>query len=193
MWPVASVGFASVSHWPPTTEMLSIHPQITRELRSYFYSIVNVRFTLGCAFQQWQFYKFIRFPDSEKRHMRNVEVLFLIGDKTVNTSEVTLCADLRHRVKRLCNHFSAMSQLKTIVINWTDLTGSGFEAWDMKASVIREFKQLRKVEGTNGRSVSFTVGKVVVEDEDERKWISSAIGSLMTDTEQEGSEQRLDL
>lgn len=191
MWPVASVGFASVSHWPPTTEMLCIHPQITRELRSYFYSIVNVQFTLGCAFQQWQFYKFLRFPEAEKRHLRNVEVLFIIGDKTVNTSEVQLCADLRHRVRRLSSHFSLMPQLKTVIISWTDLTGSGF--WDMKTSILHEFRQLRKVGRLRSRSIRFSVGKIVVADEEEQDQISATIGSLMAEPELEGSAQLLDL
>jgi hypothetical protein len=178
MWPVASVGFASVSHWPPTTEVLSIHPQITRELRDYFYSIVNVRFTLGCAFQQWRFYKFLRFPDAERRHIRNVQVLFIIGDKTVNTSEVVLCEDLQQRVRRLRDHFSMMPQLKTVVVNWTDMTSSGFGY--LKAGIISEFGQLHKVQASSGRYIRFTVGEILVEDGKEHDQVSEAIGSLAT-------------
>jgi hypothetical protein len=80
-----------------------------------------------------------------------------------------------------------MPQLKTIVISWTDLTGSGF--WDMKASILHEFRQSRKGGRLRSRSIRFSVGKIVVADEEEQDQISATIESLMAEPELEDSAQ----
>ncbi|KAF1826203.1 uncharacterized protein K489DRAFT_376605 [Dissoconium aciculare CBS 342.82] len=176
-WPVPSVGFASISHWPPSPDVLDIHPQIAHEFRNHFYSTTNLRFTLGRAFRQWQYHDHPRISDGDAEYITKVEVMFIIGDKTLNSSVESLCLDLRRRVSYLCNLFSTMARLKVVVISWTDMTRSGL--WDAKASILLGLGQLNTEATANIRKVQIVVGNVVVTDSDDRNRIIMTINSLM--------------
>ena len=157
--PLPGVAITSVSHDPPSSNLLLLHPTITIELLDRFYSQATCKTVISHAFN------FFR-TDPELRHLQTslalkriqrVELVFfqdilLLKDYPSFGLE-SFCAEIRRRADRACDVFLQAPQLKSVTISWIDTTRIG--GWAEKIHILEPLSKLK------GR-VSVSIGEVKI-------------------------------
>jgi hypothetical protein len=162
--PLPGVAITSVSHAPPSSSLLLLHPTITTELRDRFYSQATCKTVISHAFN------FFR-TDPELRHLESslaltriqrVELVFfqdilLLKDYPSFGLE-SFCAEIRRRADRACDVFLHAPRLKSLTISWIDTTRIG--GWAEKIHIL---EPLSKLKG----KVDVRIGEVKISGDEE--------------------------
>ncbi|KAK4506424.1 hypothetical protein PRZ48_000154 [Zasmidium cellare] len=184
--PLPSVGITSVSHRPPTSSLLNIHPTITAEILDYFYTIATWKLVFSHAFNFFRVDPELRRLESSPSlsHIRKVEVVFfcdvLLLHSYPSFGVESFCQEIERRAARACDVLGQARKLRVVVVSWCDSTGTG--RWDEKAKILRP---LRKLKDKN-ENVVFRIGKVNGPDDLEREGFVQALRDVL------GAEERIE-
>jgi hypothetical protein len=171
--PLPGVGFTQVSHPPPTSSLLNIHPQLTDEILDYFYTISTWTLIFSHAFNFFRIDPDLRGLERSYvlRRIRRLDCIVFCDVLLLRagTSEglESFCAALRRRVKRAADVLMSAENLHSVTISWLDSTSyEGDVALEAKARILTPMRRLK----AKGTSVQFRVGRVHgIEPEGERE------------------------
>lgn len=177
--PLPSVGLTSVSHLPPTSAYLNIHPQLTDEILEHFYQITTWKIIFSHAFN------FFRVDPDLKRlelspalhRLRRVEVVvycdILLMKGHPDFGLATFCAEICRRVKRAADVLLEAEKLHTLLVSWIDTTGTA--GWESKAQILAPLRKLPP-------GVAYKIGNIhgIAHDGDRVKFTKAMLTVLGT-------------
>lgn len=177
--PLPSVGITSVSHRPPSRELLNIHPQLADEILEYFYTITTWKLIFSHAFNFFRVDPDLRRLEQSPSlaRFRRVEVvvfcdvLLLKGYPLQGNGALeSFCSEIRKRADRACDVLSHATKLNTVTVSWIDTTGT--RGWDEKATILQPLRKLRRLQG---RELQFRTGLVNGCDDVDRETFTQAM------------------
>lgn len=191
--PLPSVGLTSVSHRPPKSAYLNIHPQIADEILEYFYTITTWKLIFSHAFN------FFRVdPDLkglERSHalsqLRRVELVFycdvlLLKDYSAGGMMDTFCSEIRRRADRACDVLMQAEKLRCVVVSWIDTTAQNYSlVFGNDTAVKRKsilLSPLKKLLHRPGLPIKLKIGHV---NELSLEWFVGAMKDIMSETNDE--------
>lgn len=186
--PLPSVGITSVSHRPPSTSLLKIHPIIKDEILDYFYQISTWKLVFSHAFN---FYRvdpeLSRLEKSPHlSQIRRVELVFfcdvLLLKSYPSFGIESFCEEIKRRGSRACDVLNQASKLRVVVVSWCDSTQTG--KWPEKAKILRPLRKLND-EGAarRERPVTFKIGNVTGPNELQREDFVEALKEALGEAE----------
>jgi hypothetical protein len=162
--PLPGVAITSVSHAPPSSNLLLLHPTITTELLDRFYSQASCKTVISHAFNFFRTDPELRHLESSLalKRIQRVELVFfqdilLLKDYPSFGLE-SFCAEIRRRADRACDVFLQAPQLKSVTISWIDTTRIG--GWAEKIHILEPLSKLK------GR-VNVSIGEVKISGDPE--------------------------
>ncbi|GAB7325458.1 hypothetical protein MBLNU13_g09475t1 [Cladosporium sp. NU13] len=162
--PLPGVAVTSVSHAPPSSNLLLLHPTITTELLDRFYSQATCKTVISHAFNFFRTDPELRHLESSHalKRIQRVELVFfqdilLLKDYPSFGLE-SFCAEIRRRADRACDVFLQAPQLKSVTISWIDTTRIG--GWAEKIHIL---EHLRKLKGR----VNVSIGELKISGDQE--------------------------
>lgn len=162
--PLPGMGITSVSHAPPSLNLLLLHPAITTELLDRFYSQAVLKTVISHAFNFFRTDPELRQLESSYalKRVKNVELVFfqdlLLLKEYPSFGLERFCAEIRRRAERACDVLLQAPELKHLTVSWIDTTRIG--GWTEKAQILEPLRKL------NGK-VEVILGEVkVTGDED---------------------------
>ena len=176
--PLPSVAITSVSHRPPRSALLNIHPQLTDEILDYFYAITTWKLIFSHAFNFFRVDPDLRnlAQSPSLKRIRKVELVFycdvLLLKEYPSFGLKSFCAEIRNRAGRACSVLMRAEKLKVVTISWIDTTATG--GWDEKVIVLQPLRQL-------GGKATFKVGKVNGSDDVDRDRFAKAMKDVLGD------------
>ncbi|KAI7291697.1 hypothetical protein KC343_g227 [Hortaea werneckii] len=159
--PIPSVGITSVSHTPPTSNLLSIHPQLTAEILDHFYSISSWKLIFSHAFNFFRVDPELRNLEQSQilNRIRKVEVVFfcdiLLLKEYPSFGLESFCAEIQRRATRACEVLNKAPCLRNVTVSWIDTTLTG--GWDEKATILQP---LRSLMDNAERPIAFYIGEL---------------------------------
>lgn len=198
--PLPSVGITAVSHAPPTSALLNIHPQLTDEILSFYYTITTWKLIFSHAFN------FFRVDPQLKAlarcaalgRMRKVELVFYCdillvkdiyrhGAKSPNGRVVQMEEEVRRKAARAVEVLMEARELKTVIVSWIDTTGIAMQGQEAdQAVILSPLRALRdKVVFKVGRVVSSTeLSRNDIDGRGERAAFVSALRAVVEEERQ---------
>lgn len=174
--PIPSVGITSVSHEPPCSDLLCIHPQVSQELQEYFFSIASWKLVFSHAFNFFRVDPALSNLASWRLldKVQTVEVVFfcdiLLLKEYPSFGLQNFCAEIKRRASRACEVLLTAKGLRHVTVSWIDTTDTG--AWDEKAKVVEPLQILRT-------KVNFSIGQVIgPEDSDATIFLDAIVTRL---------------
>lgn len=174
--PISSVGITSVSHETPKSNLLCVHPQMTKELQDYFFSVASWKLIFSHAFN------FFRVDPtlsnlaswSSLDRIEKAEVVFfcdiLLLKEYPSFGLESFCTEIKRRAARACEVLGTAHSLRHVTVSWIDTTDTG--AWDEKARVVAPLRALEA-------KVNFSIGEVVgPKDEDAAAFLGAIKAQL---------------
>lgn len=162
--PVSRVGITSVSHEPPSSDLLCVHPQLTEELRDYFFTVASWKVVFSHAFNFFRVDPTLSnlaiWADLGK--IQRAEVVFfcdvLLLKEYPSFGLESFCAEIKRRAVRACQVLEHAHNLRHVTVSWIDTTDTF--AWAEKAKVVEPLRALKD-------RVTFSIGEIIgPEDED---------------------------
>ncbi|KAI7335424.1 hypothetical protein KC315_g3260 [Hortaea werneckii] len=159
--PLPSVGITSVSHKPPTSNLLSIHPQLTAEILDHFYSISSWKLIFSHAFNFFRVDPELRNLERSQilNRIRKVEVVFfcdiLLLKEYPSFGLEAFCAEIRRRATRACEVLNKAPCLRNVTVSWIDTTLTG--GWNEKATILHPLRSLADIAE---RPITFCIGEL---------------------------------
>ena len=145
--PLPGVAITSVSHAPPSSNLLLLHRTITTELLDRFYSQATCKTVISHAFNFFRTDPELRHLESSLalKRIQRVELVFfqdilLLKDYPSFGLE-SFCAEIRRRADRACDVFLQAPQLKSVTISWIDTTRIG--GWAEKIHILEPLAKLK--------------------------------------------------
>jgi hypothetical protein len=162
--PLPGAAITSVSHAPPSSNLLLLHPTITTELLDRFYSQATCKTVVSHAFNFFRTDPELRHLESSfaLKRIQRIELVFfqdilLLKDYPSFGLEA-FCAEIRRRADRACDVFLQAPQLKSLTISWIDTTRIG--GWAEKMHILEPLGKLK------GR-VNVSIGEVKISGDQE--------------------------
>ncbi|KAI7213812.1 hypothetical protein KC333_g6368 [Hortaea werneckii] len=159
--PLPSVGITSVSHKPPTSNLLSIHPQVAAEILDHFYSISSWKLIFSHAFNFFRVDPELRNLEQSQilSRIRKVEVVFfcdiLLLKEYPSFGLESFCAEIRRRATRACEVLNKAPCLRNVTVSWIDTTLTG--GWGEKATILHPLRSLADIAE---RPITFCIGEL---------------------------------
>ena len=116
--PLPSVGLTSVSHRPPTSALLNIHPQIGDEILEHFYTITTWKLIFSHAFNFFRADPHLQILEQSPalHSIRKVEIVFfcdiLLLKNYPSFGLRNFCAEIRRRAERACEVLAQARSLR---------------------------------------------------------------------------------
>lgn len=183
--PFPSVGITSVTHRPPPSSLLHVHPHLTRDVLAYFHAHATFKLIFSHAFN------FFRVdPDLHRlaalpalQHLQRVEVVFfcdillLKGYPSFGLGR--FCAEIRRRAERACEVLAQARALRIVVVSWIDTTLT--DGWEEKASVLLPLGGLARARARarDGEQVTFHIGEVIGPEDVDRGRFAKAMRAVL--------------
>lgn len=155
--PLPSVGITSVTHRPPTLDLLRIHPQFTEEVLDCFYSVTTWKLIFSHAFNFFRVDPFLNKLEQSPAlgKIRRIEVVFfceiLLLKEYPSFGLESFCAEIRRRCDRACSVLSQAKRLSHVTVSWIDTTLT--DGWEQKATILQPLQKL-------GPDVTFRIGEI---------------------------------
>jgi hypothetical protein len=177
--PLPGVGFTQVSHPPPSSALLNIHPQLTDEILDYFYTISIWTLIFSHAFNFFRIDPDLRGLERSYvlKRVRKIECIVFCDVLLLKagTSEGldSFCAQIRRRVKRAADVLAQAEELRSVTISWLDSTTyAGEMALESKARILSPLRRLK----AKPVPVRFSIGRIHgIQDEAEQKKFGSCM------------------
>ncbi|KAK3680321.1 hypothetical protein LTR37_021333 [Vermiconidia calcicola] len=173
--PLPSVGITSVSHRPPAAALLNIHPQLTDEILSHFYTLTTWTLIFSHAFNFFRVDPDLRRLECSPslKRFKKVELVFycdvLLLREYPSFGLESFCKEIKRRAERACEVLMGAAELRTVVVSWIDTTKTG--GWGEKKGVLVPLKKLVRRGG-----ISFRVGRVCGCDSVDRALFVEGLG-----------------
>lgn len=197
--PLPSVGITSVTHAPPTSALLNIHPQLTDEILSFYYAITTWKLIFSHAFNFFRIDPQLKALErcAALQRIRRMELVFycdilLVKDfyrsphpsKQEPVSEME--EEVRRKAARAVEVLLQAQELKTVTVCWIDTTGIAMQGKQAdQRIVLSPLRALRdKVDFNVGRVVSSTeLSRNDSDGRGERAGFVSALRAVLEDDE----------
>ncbi|KAF2722733.1 hypothetical protein K431DRAFT_283557 [Polychaeton citri CBS 116435] len=172
--PIPSVGLTSVTPSPPALRYLLVHPALTSELVSYFYTVATWKLVLSHAFNFFRVDATLSnlLASRSLRRIRRLDLVFfqdvLLVKEYPSFGLERFSEEIRRRAERACEVLGqAGAELRWVGVSWVDTTAAGGTGgWEVKRRILEPLGRLV------GRGIRFEVGKVVSPDvEDEGRFV----------------------
>lgn len=181
--PLPGVGFTQVSHPPPPSALLNIHPQLTDEILDYFYTITTWTLIFSHAFNFFRIDPDLRGLERSYvlRRVRKIECIVfcdvLLLREGITEGLDSFCAQIRKRVKRAADVLWQAEKLKSVSVSWLDSTSyAGSMELEAKARILAPLKRLR----SKATPVTFCIGRIHgVEDEGQSKLFADCLRRVL--------------
>lgn len=160
--PLPSIGITSVTHAPPAPSLLSIHPQLTSEITSFYYALATFTLIFSHAFNFFRVDpQLLNLEESHViKRMRKVEVVFycdnlllcnLTGSGVARRTGME--EEVRRKADRAVEVLEKAEELKMVAVSWIDTGHPGPGGDEARKKILTPLRRLRE-------KVAFRVGRV---------------------------------
>lgn len=162
--PLPAAGITSVSHRPPSSSLLNIHPQLTAEILNFFYTLSTWKLVFSHAFNFFRIDPSLRKLEASPSLacLRKIELVFFCDAQLLKSYPRlrvdTFCDEIALRAARACDVLRLAVRLRRVEVSWIDTTDTG--AWAEKARVLAPLRALGEHAAARDRPLAFVVGTV---------------------------------